>query len=92
MTDHTATHDHDGHNCKDLLAWLSEYIDGELTGELYERIKTHSSDCKPCVAFIETLQKTSELIQNKPGIDVPPDAMDELTAALQQCKNEIKTV
>ena len=90
MANHDTTHSHDGHSCKDLLEWLSEYIDGELTGDLYEKIKNHSSDCEPCVAFIETLQKTSELIQSKPGIDVPPAAMDELTAALQQCKTEIK--
>ena len=90
MANHDDAHDHDGHNCKDLLEWLSEYIDGELTGDLYERIKNHSSDCQPCVAFIETLQKTSELIQNKPGIAVPSESMDELTATLQQCKNVLK--
>ena len=91
MTDRHTAHEHDGHSCKDLLEWLSDYIDGDLKGELYERIKAHANHCEPCVAFIQTLQKTSELIQNKPGIDVPPEAMDELTTSLQQCKNEMKS-
>lgn len=90
MANHDTAYGHDEHCCKDLLEWLSDYIDGDLKGELYERIRTHASRCEPCVAFIQMLQKTAELIQNKPGIDVPPDAMDELTASLQQCKNEIK--
>jgi len=90
MPNHNTAHDHDEHGCKDLLEWLSDYIDGDLTGELYERIRTHASHCEPCVAFIQTLQKTAELIQNKPGIDVPPEAMDALTTSLQHCKNELK--
>lgn len=90
MTDRGTTHHHDEHGCKALLEWLSDYIDGDLKGELYEKIKTHASHCEPCGAFIQTLQKTAELIQNKPGISVPPEAMDELAASLQQCKNEMK--
>ncbi|HIC03968.1 MAG TPA: zf-HC2 domain-containing protein [Nitrospirales bacterium] len=90
MTDHDTTPHHDERSCKDLLEWLSDYIDGDLKEELYEKIKNHASHCKPCVAFIQTLQKTAELIQTKPGIDVPPEAMAELTVSLQQCKNEMK--
>ena len=90
MPSHDTAHVHDEHACKDLLEWLSDYIDGDLKGELYETIKTHASHCDSCVAFIQTLQKTSELIQNKPGITVPPEALNELTASLQQCKNQLK--
>ncbi len=90
MVDHAAAHDHKEHDCKDLLEWLSEYIDGDLQGELYEKIKNHEHNCKPCLAFIQTLRKTSELIQNKPGIDVPPEVMETLTVSLEQCKHELR--
>ena len=89
MFDET-TDPHTEENCKDLLAWLSDYIDGDLKGDLYDRIKAHETSCKPCAAFISTLQKTTELLLNKPGLNVPPEAMDDLAAALQQCKVELK--
>jgi len=89
MLDET-TAPHTEENCKDLLEWLSDYIDGDLKGDLYTRIKAHEAACKPCAAFIATLQKTSELLLNKPGINVPPEDMDDLATALQQCKSDLK--
>ena len=85
------TDPHTTENCKDLLEWLSDYIDGDLKGTLYDRIKTHEKNYKACAAFIATLHKTAELLLNKPGINVPPDAMENLTTALQKCKVALKT-
>jgi anti-sigma factor (TIGR02949 family) len=47
--------------CKQVFALLSEYIDGELPADLCERIDRHLDACPPCIEFIESLRKSTEL-------------------------------
>ena len=39
-----------GSDCDDALTQLYEYLDGELTPDRRESIRTHLDDCAPCLA------------------------------------------
>ncbi|MEZ5402757.1 MAG: zf-HC2 domain-containing protein [Bryobacteraceae bacterium] len=58
--------------CRDVFARLSEYLDKDLPPDLCERIEAHIEGCAPCVEFVESLRKSTELCrqfleQEKPG-------------------------
>ncbi len=75
--------------CEEILAVLSEYIDGELSEELCEAIQAHNGNCPPCQAFVETYTKTIELIRTQPAEPLPPAVKDELSAALKRCQDAL---
>jgi predicted anti-sigma-YlaC factor YlaD len=47
--------------CKQVFALLSEYLDQELSPGICEQISAHIQNCPPCVEFVESLRKTTEL-------------------------------
>lgn len=51
----------DHKHCKKLLATLSDYVDGELSEELCEKLERHLSHCDNCRVVVDTLRKTVEL-------------------------------
>lgn len=48
--------------CKDLLAVLSDYVDGVLTDELCAELERHLSECRNCRIVVDTLRKTIDLV------------------------------
>ena len=52
--------------CREMLRHLSDYIDGDLEAAIRRRIDSHMKDCKPCVAFINTLKKTVGVLKRQP--------------------------
>lgn len=51
----------DHKHCRKLLATLSDYVDGELSEELCEKLERHLSHCDNCRVVVDTLRKTVEL-------------------------------
>ena len=45
-------------HCREMFAALSDYVDGELSDELCEKIEGHMGGCKPCETFLESLRET----------------------------------
>ena len=75
---------HDQESCRRLLSLLSDYIDEELPPMDCEELEKHLADCPPCVAFINTLRRTSSLfsehcVQEK----APPEIAARLRERLQ---------
>jgi anti-sigma factor RsiW len=70
-------------SCRALFERLSEYVDGELSEELCREIRLHMRDCDPCVAFANTLKKTSDLYHRLPEQPLPPDVAANLQAFLR---------
>jgi RNA polymerase sigma-70 factor (ECF subfamily) len=69
--------------CRDIFRRLSEYLDGDLTPELCERIRRHLAVCPNCGAFTNTLRKTVELCRKLPQQPVPPDVRRKLRATIR---------
>lgn len=50
-------------NCQEIFQNMSEYIDGELDGQLCAEIEAHIETCPDCKIVIDTLKKTIQLVQ-----------------------------
>jgi anti-sigma factor RsiW len=56
---HTHTHD-----CRTMLAEMSDYIDGELSENLCAELEKHLQTCENCTIVVNTLRKTIDLYQH----------------------------
>jgi anti-sigma factor RsiW len=73
--------------CQEVFSRLSEYLDRDLPADLCDRIDAHIRDCPPCVQFVESLRKSTELCREFLARESPgplPEAMrKELLEAYQ---------
>lgn len=70
-------------DCTGVFARLSEYLDGELSPEVCEKMKAHIEDCAPCVEFVNSLQKTVSLTKSPAIKDAAPSPITE------ECRNAL---
>ena len=71
-------------NCHDILRNMSEYIDGELDGQLCAEIEAHMDSCPDCKIVVDTLKKTVQLVQNSGReTELPQDVRQRLFSRLQ---------
>lgn len=75
---------HNHTQCKDYIAKISDYVDGELSPELCASIERHMQHCENCRIVVDTMRKTIELYQVSSGETVLPDPVhDRLFARLK---------
>ena len=69
--------------CGQLVASLSEYVDGTLDETLCTDLERHIQDCDDCRVVVDTLRRTIELYHiTAPEVDVPADVRLRLYACL----------
>ena len=44
--------------CRELFAALSDYLDEKLDDSMCDKMEAHLGDCRPCQAFLATLEQT----------------------------------
>jgi anti-sigma factor (TIGR02949 family) len=72
-------HRHDQHSCHDLLASLSDYVDGELSENLCAELERHMHQCENCRIVVDTLKKTIDLYHTDLTPEpLPVDVRDRL--------------
>ncbi len=64
--------------CHDLLDGLSDYLDGEASGQLCAEIERHVANCEKCRIVVDTLRKTVTLYRQLPQPLMPPEARERL--------------
>jgi len=69
--------------CRDMVEYLSEYLDGELDASLQEIIDKHRGNCPPCQAFIRTLSRTVEAVRSQPSEPLPEELKQALVRAIR---------
>lgn len=70
---------HHDPSCQNLLASLSEYVDGESGKEICAEIEKHLGECPDCKVVVDTLRKTVDLYHtNREGDQVPAGVMQRL--------------
>jgi anti-sigma factor (TIGR02949 family) len=67
--------------CKELIAQMSDFLDGDLDAGLCEKIERHLAACPDCRTLADTLQKTLTLYRGARA-DMPRDAHAHLIQAL----------
>lgn len=64
--------------CRDLLDGLSDYLEGEASGELCAEIERHLAGCQKCRVVVDTLRKTVTLYRQLPQPVMPAPARERL--------------
>ena len=64
--------------CHDLLDGLSDYLDGQASGDLCVEIEQHLADCEKCRIVVDTLRKTVALYHRLPQPLLPVQARERL--------------
>ena len=54
-----------------LRRWLSAYLDGELTGDLLERVREHLVSCQSCQRDLEDIRKGRGLLLHPESLPTP---------------------
>jgi anti-sigma factor RsiW len=71
--------------CRDFAEFLSEYLSDELSGVERAEFEAHLAECPPCVAYLDTYQKTiqsGKLAYAFPGDQIPEAVPEELVQAI----------
>jgi len=55
------------HRCRELFAALSDYLDEKLDDSMCEKMEAHMGDCRPCQAFLATLEQTITQCRKAPS-------------------------
>jgi len=63
-------------NCKQLIDFLDDYVDGRLPAEQAARLEEHFDACPPCRDYLVTYRRTIELA-GRCGEDDPPPMPDD---------------
>jgi anti-sigma factor RsiW len=75
--------DHEHTECKKLLGSLSDYVEGEVSGELCLEIERHIAGCQNCRVVVDTIRKTISLYQTcSDSPDMPAEVRERLYRTL----------
>jgi anti-sigma factor RsiW len=58
-------------HCHEIIAELSEYVEGTLSPTLCEDLERHLSSCENCTIVVNTLRKTIELYHETEEAEPP---------------------
>jgi anti-sigma factor RsiW len=70
--------------CRDFVEFLMAYASGELAGSERAEFEAHLVECPECVAYLETYQKTIDLVKTAyayPHHQVPERLVQAVLAA-----------
>lgn len=77
--------------CRELVDFLSAYLDGELSSEARIRFDAHLSACPECSAYLRTYEAAVKLAKDAcdhPDDPVPADVPEELVRAILKARRE----
>ena len=75
----------DQSQCKSLLVFLSDFVDGDLSEELCQEINSHIAGCEHCRVVVDTLRKTISLYHE--CADEPAEIPGEVRTTLFKTLN-----
>jgi RNA polymerase sigma-70 factor (ECF subfamily) len=68
--------------CKELFAALSDYLDGALDPTLCDELESHLAGCRPCEAFLASLEHTVDQLRRHRTDRLNQDVRDQTRRAL----------
>jgi mycothiol system anti-sigma-R factor len=79
--DHDHDHDHADLPCESALQELYLFLDGELTADKRDQIKSHLDDCSPCFEAFDFEAELRTVISKRCRDEVP-DSLREAVARI----------
>jgi hypothetical protein len=70
--------------CEELLALLSEYVDGTIDPAICESFQEHLAGCNPCQVVIDNIRKTITLYKEGAPYELPVAFRERLHANLRE--------
>ena len=65
--------------CKECIDLLYEYLEGSLNAETATSLEEHFQDCPPCISFLKTYQKTTNICRESLSkIEIPEVVQSKL--------------
>jgi predicted anti-sigma-YlaC factor YlaD len=74
--------EHEHPICRELLDYVSDYIDGELEASICVEVEAHLASCPNCRIMVDTVRKTITLYHSQTSTDLPSDVQDRLYRVL----------
>ncbi len=70
--------------CEEMLAALSDYVDGDLAPEVYEAFREHLSACGPCEVVVDTIRQTITVYKSGRPTELPVELQEHLRRVLRE--------
>lgn len=64
--------------CQEAIGLLGEYLEAALGEDLLGRLEDHLRDCAPCVAYLNTYQRTRTMAAEASRVEMPPEMRQRL--------------
>jgi len=71
-------------DCRDVLANLSCYVNGDGSAELRKTLEEHIAHCRPCRVVFDTTGKTLRIVLDVEPFEVPLAVSARLYARLER--------
>jgi|YNPNPStandDraft_1061719.scaffolds.fasta_scaffold00937_5 anti-sigma factor RsiW len=73
-----------GKSCRAIVEVLCDYIEGELPPEEERELDSHMADCPPCLSFLKTYRKTTEICRSLSPEEIPAELKERLKRFLER--------
>jgi predicted anti-sigma-YlaC factor YlaD len=72
-------------NCQECVELLTDYLEGTLDGDTKTKLDEHLSACAPCINFVKTFEKSSDITKllHDQKVDVPSEVQDRVKTFLR---------
>ena len=72
--------------CRDAVALMTAYLDGELAGPDRHRLEAHLADCPHCSEYLAQLRVTIDALGHVDVDELPDEAVDDLVDLYRRWK------
>ena len=76
-------------DCKDVLANLSCYVDGDGSDELRQALEEHISRCRRCRVIFDTTRRMLKMVTDAEPFEVPLSVSARLYTRLEKVLGEV---
>ncbi len=70
-------------DCRQVLAELSNYLDGEVLPEVKQALEQHLAKCHRCALVYDTTRRTLKIVTESGPFEIPLDFSSRLQARVR---------
>jgi anti-sigma factor RsiW len=74
--------------CRDAVALMTAYLDGELDSRSTDRLEAHLADCAHCSEYLAQLRLTVDALGHVGPGDLPDEAVDDLVELYRRWRSD----